>query len=352
MRIAGGLALVLLLVADARVCAGQERRWEIEVYGGAVVARAASDGKQTLPPAGEPIVTSSPLFPSREVPSWFFGDGTVLVNDVNQELLGTSAIAPLDPLFARAGGGSSGAVGARLRRAFSDRTTLEIGADFLGSTRVASSDLETTVEAARRSFAETFTELLRSGPFTSLAVDAVAGVTAAKRNEIAATLALNTDLGRLAGLIPYLTLGGGIITATGTQPTAELTGRYRFSILGQVPIDESDRVTVRFERPVAFTTILGAGVRRDVTEQWGLRFDARAFVGPDSTRIRVTADPSIARGAPGGFVESGTNPAIQFSNDPALGRRSSLDDAPLETVVFEGGIRSRVMVTFGLSRRF
>ena len=330
----------------------QDRRWEVEVYGGAVASRAASDGKQTLPPPGAAIVTSSPLFPSREVPSWFFGDGATLVNGVSEEFQAPSRIAPLDPLFARAGGGVTGAAGARVRRALSDRTTMEMGVDFLGSAPVAPADAAATVEAARASFAGTFTDLLRSGPFTAVSVDATAAVNGAKRRELAATVAFNGDLGTLGPLTPYVTFGGGILTGTGAEPSAQVTGRYRFSVLGQVPIDETDRVTVHFERPIAFTAVIGAGLRKNVTEQWGLRFDVRAFVGPDSTRIRVTADPAVAHGTPGGFVESFTNPSIQFSNDPSLGRRSSLNATPLDSVVFEGGIQARTLVTFAVSRRF
>ena len=344
--------LVLLLVADVGWCVAQERPWEIEVLGGAVVSRAASDGRQTLPPAGAPIVTSNPLFPSREVPSWFFGDGTTLVNSVNQEFQGAAEITPLDSVFARAGGDRTGAFGARLRRAMSDRTTMEIAVDFLGSARLTPSDLASTVEAARHSFGDTFTELLRTGPFTSVVVDASAEVTDTPRKEIAATLALNTDLGRLGPLTPYLTFGGGLVTGIGTEPTATLIGRYRTLVLGQVPIDETDRVTVRYERPIAFAAVLGGGFRKDVSERWALRIDARALIGPDTTRVRVTAEPSVTRGTPGGFVESFTNPAIQFSNDPSLGRRSSLNTAALDTVVFDGGIQSRIVVTVGIARRF
>jgi len=345
-------ALLLVVVCASSSTAAAQGRWEIEVYGGAVVSRAASDGKQTLPPAGAPIVTSSPLFPSRQVPSWFFGDGAALLNGVSEEFQGTSRIAPLDPLFARAAGGATGAAGARVRRALSDRTTMEVGVDFLGSAAVAPSDFAATVEAARRSFGETFSELLRSGPFTSLAVEATADVTGAKRREIAATVALNSDLGTLGPMTPYLTFGGGIVTGSGAEPAAQLAGRYRFAVLGQVPIDESDRVTVHFERPIALAFVIGGGLRKDVTDRWAVRFDVRALIGPDSTRVRVTADPAVARGTPGGFVESFTNPSIQFSNDPSLGRRSSLNDTPLDSIVFEGGIQARTMVTFGVSRRF
>jgi hypothetical protein len=354
IRSAGCFALVLLVDGCLSVAAAQERTWEIEFYGGAVAGRTASDGTRTLPPPGAAIVTSNPLFPSREAPSWFFGDGAILVNDVNEEFGGASRIATLDPLFASAKGGRTGAVGARLRRSLSPVTSLEFSVDFLGSAPLAPADLASAVESARGSFDETFTELLQSGPFSSLVVDAASGLTGeTSRRELAITAGFNSDLGSLGPLTPYLTFGGGIMTGTGTLPAAELSGHYRFSVLGQVPIDETDRVRIDFERPLTFTAVAGGGVRHDLSERWTFRVDARVFIGPDPTEIRVTADPVVERGSPSGFVESFTNPALQFSNDPATGRRSSLSAPMLDNVtVFSGGIRTRTIVTFAIGRRF
>lgn len=352
-RTAPCLAFTLLLTAGAFSAAAQERRWELEAYGGAVAARTATDGERTLPPAGAAIVTSNPLFPSREVPSWFFGDGAVLLNDVNEAFQGASRITALDPLFAGTGAGRTGVAGVRLRRSGGGRTSMEIAVEYLGGAAVAAPDLEATVASARRTFAETFTDLLRSGPFTSVGVDATAEVTAGERRELAATVSFNTDVGSAGPLTPYVTFGGGIVTGIGSLPSAQLSGRYRFSVLGQVPIDESDRVSIAFERPLTFAGVAGAGLRRDLSDRWGMRFDVRILIGPDTTRVRVTAQPAAQRGTPGGFVESFTSPSIQFSNDPATGRRSSLSAPALDAVtVFDGGIQARTVVTFGISRRF
>ena len=62
--------------------------------------RGGGQGTRTLPPAGPPIVTSSPIFPSRAVPSWFFGDGASLLNAVNAEFDLAAQVTPLDPAFA------------------------------------------------------------------------------------------------------------------------------------------------------------------------------------------------------------------------------------------------------------
>ncbi|HET7697065.1 MAG TPA: hypothetical protein VFK57_15240 [Vicinamibacterales bacterium] len=344
--------VLLAMVCAATGAWAQERRWEVEVYGGLVAAATASDGRQTLPRPGAAIATSTPLFPSREVPSWFFGDGAALLDAVNAAFEGPSRMVPLDPLFAAVKPGRTGAGGVRVRRSTSASASLELAVDFLGAAPVAPGDLAAIVDASRHSFASTFTELLRTGPFTGVVVDAAGEAESGTRREIAATAAFNTDLGALGSVIPYLTLGGGIVTGTGS-PSATLSGRYRFAVLDQVPIDESDRVTIAFERPLTFAGVVGGGVRRRISDRWGFRLDVRALLGPDATRVRVSTEPSSRRGSPAGFVESFTNPAIQFSNDPSLGRRSSLSAPPLERVtVFDGGFQSRTVVAFGVSRRF
>jgi hypothetical protein len=77
------------------------------------------------------------------------------------------------------------------------------------------------------------------------------------------------------------------------------------------------------------------------------------LVGPDTTRIRLDATPTVTRGTPAGFIESFTNPAIQFSNDPSIGRVSSLSGAPLQGVeVFKGGVIARTIIGVAIARRF
>ena len=339
------------------VCLGppahaQDRRWAVEAYGGLAAASGLSNGTPALPPAGGPLVTSTPIFPTREVPSWFFGDGAALLNGVAGEF-GTAAITPLDALFGRAGNARSAAGGVRLRRRLSPRLVAEVGADVLGRARLASPDLAAIAGAAGTSFDDAFTALLGSGPFSSVIVDATAAVVADGRRDVAATGAFAADLRPLGGVTPYVTFGGGVVFGTGALPSAELTGRYRFSILGVVPVDETDRATIRFEHPPGFAAVAGGGLRRDLSETWSLRFDVRALLGPDMRRITVSAAPSRVPGAPAGFVESFSSPAIQFSNDPSTGRSSSLSAPALEDVrVFSGGFRAVTLVTVGVSRRF
>ena len=93
----------------------------------------------------------------------------------------------------------------------------------------------------------------------------------------------------------------------------------------------------------------GGGVRRAVTDRWGLRIDARLLIGPATNVVAVEAAPSVTTGTPAGFIESFTYPNVQFSNNASTGRRSTLGPPPLDDeVVFKGGWQLRGRATVGL----
>src|SRR5580692_6158180 len=107
------LAMSGLAIAALNVPASAQTlpaRWEVEGYGG-FQNRVASTGAAVLPAAGAPITTSNPTFPSRQTPSWFFGDGSALLNGAIQDLGLASTITPLDGALASIGFGDRGAAG-------------------------------------------------------------------------------------------------------------------------------------------------------------------------------------------------------------------------------------------------
>ncbi len=350
IRCLGGVLFALLVALPA---AGQERTWEIEVFAGAVARTSASEGSRTLPPAGAPLVTSNPTFPSRETPSWLFGDGASLLNAVLGQFGSTAQVAPLDPAFAAATGGSTGVVGARLRRTLNPRWSAEISVDSTTSSAAASSAFTRAIDETRQSFASAFAALLDTGPFGAPVIDTSAISDRGRRRDMTATVALNARLATWGSLSPYATFGGGISAGSGNLPSANVRAAYHFSILGEVPISESNDVSLRVARSASFVIVLGGGLRKAVSDRWGLSVDARALLGPDRTRVFINATPSTVRGTPAGFVESFTNPGIQFSSDPATGRRSTLSGAPLQDFeVFSGGTSARFVLSVGVSRRF
>jgi hypothetical protein len=330
-------------------------RWEIEGYGGVALSGLAPFGSSALPAPGAALATSSVLFPTRQAPSWFFGDGATLLNDVNAEFDLAARIAPLDHALRSTGLGAVGAGGGvRLRRGLTPRVSLEVGIDFARAPGGASGDLLSAAEQARSSFESAFTALLASGPFTGVVVDATTARTRGSGREVSATAAVNLHFRKRGAFVPYATLGGGVTVGTGALPSVTLDGDYRFSVLSDVPIHEHDRLTMRYARAAGLAPVgvIGFGVRRDMSSRWGWRADARMLVGGHGTRLLLDATPAVSPGSPAGFVESFTNPNLQFSNDASTGRRSTLGGPLSGFVAFDEGVRTRVLVTVGVFRRF
>jgi hypothetical protein len=358
IRTFAALSMILFAAGAAaaqdRPAAAQESRWDVEGYGGFVAARTASEGTRTLPAAGAPLVTTNPIFPTREVPSWFFGDGARLLNDLNKEFERAGRIVPLDGGFVPLDSRRVAAAGVRVRRRLNDRLSAEISVDAFTRPEDSDSGLVDAVESSRASFRTAFTDLFATGPFSGVTVGATANAaTQTRRRETAATLALNARFPAWGSFVPYLTFGGGVLTGSGGLPSASLEGRYRFSILNEVVIDETDRVSVRYTRGASFVAVLGAGLQRGLSDRWGVRIDGRLLLGPDATRVAIDASPASVRTGPAGFIESFTNPAIQFSNDPSTGRRSTLSAPAVQGFeVFAGSFQTRTLLTVGVFRRF
>jgi hypothetical protein len=343
--------------ANGQVPATTGRRWEIEGLGGFSGATSSSSGTAALPPAGSPIPSLSPIFPSRRTASWFFGDGAAMLNDVNAEFGLPSRIAPLDDALASPGLDYSNAavLGIRARRVLTSRFSAEISFDMFPGSGGVSSEFLDAVAATRSSFEEAFRDLFTSGPFASVDVATLSDRSGGSLGEISLTGALNWHLGS-GSWVPYLTFGGGMVSGVGDLSSIVLEGRYAFVPVDApaVPFAETDRITIRVNRGTTFAALAGAGIRRDMSERWGFRIDGRVLISPQNSRLLIDAEPQVALHAPGDFLESLTNPNIQFSNDPATGRQSTLSGPPLDGfVAFEGtGIQTRVLVTVGVFVRF
>jgi len=347
-------ALAVLLAASIAEAQTRAPKWEIEGYGG-LATNAGSAGTSALPAPGAAILTSSVLFPSRQAPSWFFGDGAAMLNDVTAEFALPDQIAPLDTALRSSGlGGGHASYGVRVRRSLTPRWSAEVSVDIGNGARGISGGLTDALEAARDSFETTFAGLLATGPFTGITIDATNTTTLGSGGDLSVTGAVNVHFGRRGGLTPHATFGGGITSGWGELPSATLQGDYRFNVLGQAPFQETDRVTLRYERSAAAPIfVVGGGVRRDVSDRWGWRIDGRLLAGGGGTRLLIDATPSVAVGTPTGVIESLTNPNLQFSNSASTGRTSTLGGPPVSGfVAFDEGFRTRFSVTFGITRKF
>jgi opacity protein-like surface antigen len=345
--------LILIGIFLPGVASAQDRRWEVEGYAAALAWQPTSAGTRALPAAGPPIVTSTPTFPARATPSWLFGDGASLLNGVLDEFGVASRITPLDGMFAPIETHRTATFGMRVRRWLTPRTALEISLGRTAGHAIDTGRLAAAVDTSAAGFEAAFRNLFSTGPFAGVSVVTQQATVKDLYEETAVTAAFNRDIGRHAALQPYVTVGGGAVFPTHAVFSAQIHGRYAASILGDVPIDETDQVSVHATRSTTFAVLAGGGVRWDVSSQWALRFDARWLASPDSTRMTLDAQPSSLRGTPAGFIESFTNPAIQFSNDPSTGRRTSLSGDPIQGFeAFKGGLVARTILSVAISRRF
>jgi hypothetical protein len=332
---------------------GVTARWEVEGYGG-FQNRVVSTGSAILPAAGAPITTSNPTFPSRQTPSWFFGDGSALLNDALGDLGLTSRITPLDGLLGSLGFGDRGAAGGiRVRRSIGPRLSAELSVDVLAGSPVLTNAFRTGVESSRASFDTAFAGLFATGPFAGATVTSTAATANGSGQEVVAAGSIRVPWTPHLGVTPYLTFGVGLLSRRGGLPSATLVGNYQAIVASGVPINETDRVVVRYSQGASAVGVLGAGVRRPLSQRWGIDVDGRLLVGPQPVNVLLDASPTVTQGAPAGFIESFTYPSIQFSNNSSTGRSSSLGGPALQGfAAFSGGVQVHVLVTIGVYARF
>jgi len=346
------------LVASASPASAQavartvDRPWELEGAAG-VGAGSLTNGSTALPPPGAPIATSSPVFPSRQTSSWMFGDGAALLNSVNAAFGLSARVQPLDSALQALGLDSTGpALSFRVRRAVSDRFALELSVDLLSGSAHLSDTLVSATTTARDSTKAALTALLSTGPFANVSVNGSSSTANGTNREIATTGALVWRVRPGSTWSPYATMGAGVLAGVGDLPSVAMQVDYRASILGTVPIAESDRVTLHYDRQTALIGVFGGGLRHDASS-WGWRADARVLVGGHSPRLLLDASPAVTTGTPAGFIESFTNPAIQFSNNPSTGRQSTLSGPAIQSFeAVRAGRETRVIVSVGVFKRF
>lgn len=350
-------AVVVLVLQMASIASAQTApsKWEVGLVGGLSRFELPTGGTSALPPAGPPLTTSGPTNPSRQVPTWFLGDGANLINGVNAEFGVPARITPLDSALVSLGlGGTNAPVfGIRIRRVLTDRLSLEMSAEVLTGSREVSPELIAAAETSRASFEAAFVGLLSTGPFTNASVNASIATVGQSSRDLATTAAVRWTFSS-SGVAPYLTFGGGLVRKMGDLPGVTLSGHYAFQILGSVPIDETDTLRVRYDQGSAFVGVAGIGLRRGLTDRIGLVVDGRVLVGQQTLSLTLDSESTVASGSPAGFIESFTTPAVQFSNSAATGRASSLSGQPLNgfKAFSTSGLQVRYLITTGITLRF
>lgn len=349
------LLCAALLLPTAALAQGG--RWEVEFHGGGTFVGAPGGGTTSVPAPGGPFTTVTGST-SRAVPSWYFGDGTRLLNDFLTSFGVSNRIMSLDPvlntpLVERSTGAG---VGFRLGREITPRFGAEFNLDITSTPMRLTGQALAGVEASRASFVPAFVDgVLATGPFSRVTAASDVHVATGTSRQIAATGALNINLRTRGRVTPYATVGAGLIVNQGEPPAVDLDGSYAFDMLGLFPIAEHDSVQFRHVDDTTFVGVLGAGFKTRITPRSGIRVDARVHVGRDTARTLLNADPDRAPAGPATAraVASYLTPGIQFSNSDALGPTTlsgaSVDDFKSFSA---DGLFTQGLITVGYFWRF
>jgi hypothetical protein len=345
-------------------------RWEVEFHGGGGFERAASDGSGALPPAGPTFLTYLGTT-TRRASTWYFGDGALLLNQINTTFPPTvvsGRVTPLDPVLqsAAAARTSGASLGVRVGRAINRRLGVEFTLDAARGRAAFSDDALDGIEATRASFINALNErngLLASGlgiVFINPRLTSEATIDDERGRQVFTTGALTINLKQRGRVIPYATIGAGVVTNVGDLPRATIVGNYRFDSLGAAagyfPVNETDTVALSVvtahQHPLV--TVFGGGARILGSNRWGLRADVRAYISRNTLDVMVDATPQVVASSPLGAIASTFVPSIQFSNIFGFGVDSTLSGSRIDgfKTFSSSGTAVHVSVSAGYFVRF
>jgi hypothetical protein len=291
-------------------------------------------------------------------------------------------VAPLDDTLGAfiVGTPNTMAFGFRVARLLSSRLTAEVTLDYSPTGTRAKDSVSGALTETRTTFANAMRPQIDAGPNSFPGpLTTSSGVRPGTGGELLTIGALRFALTPTRRLTPFVTGGAGVASRSGELPTAGVNGTYSTSF--GFPecvcrLNETDDLQIRVSVPTrAFVGMVGVGLdyqptvtfwrgRAENSSRWGIRLDARVYLGSTESETFIDTRPSFVTGPPNqdvpdypssGVFVLGASPTTQFSNNPPVtGFDSSLSGPPLTNFrVFEGGgMRTRIAITTGLFMRF
>lgn len=332
---------------------GTARKWEIEGHVGGAFFTNPTSGNGQMPTGGAVYIFEPALPPSREVASWYFGDGTLLFNNTYR-IWRAEPIAALDPVLIHSGTRQERgySFGFRVARAITDRFVAEFSLDGSPASVRMTDEMRAGIEASSASFERAFA--------SAVAINAAASSATIRQEggaRLTASGAVNINLLTGHRVTPYATIGGGVVLTHGTLPGATLVGNYtRIDDLeetGITLVDDTDTVTIRYEETAAPIVLFGGGVRFELTPRSGIRGDVRISVGPINGAILIDSAASHAGAPYYSLTVSGAGSSVVYSS-PGHARQRSLSAPPLsgfETFTATGH-RTETAIAAGYFVRF
>lgn len=335
-------------------------RWTIGVYGGALAGSQSSSGTPIAEfPVGGTFTTASGHL-SRFHPSWRFGDGALLFNQVAarfSQIDGRpfATIAPLDDVLRSSGSRSGGRAAFGLRLARDLSPTLNVGLIVERNSGGLTADDQgmAAITAANASFEQAFRDLLGSAPVSPLFVEsAVVRADASKSHtRLLGTLEKIVAQGKRWSF--SVEAGGGLQFHGGKASEVRLNGRYQFSLFSVIPIIERDEVFIVFDEPsTAAVGLIGVAAAWEVSPVSSLRLGVRAHLAGNGATTSVRTVPDVSIGQPPGALPSLTTPGLQFSNQTSPPSSLSPSLASTLTTFTGSGLNRQILVTIGIVRRF
>jgi hypothetical protein len=364
IRLTGGLTLSAALIVPATAWGQQppppasDPAWSVTVHVGGMFGREPGGGDAFAGfPVGETLTTAAG-FPTRVNPSWFFGDGSQLFNEVQSQFAVLfdehfARIQPLDDLLRSANVRRRGrGVGLRIGRRLTPRVGIEFEVDRgMGSLRTARS-VDEAVEGARAGFEQAISGLLATVPASQLFVRATAERLDADAGRTAVGASMTFVLSRTNRLETYASAGAAWLLSGESASEVRLRGTYEFRIFGSLPVEETDAIAIRFtDRDRVVAGLVGGGVLFRLSRMHALRAEGRLVLSGSGMTTSVEANPSRDAAASGVALPSQTDPSIQFSSLTTV--PSSLGGGRRTLTTFTAsGVEVGVHVTAGIVFRF
>jgi hypothetical protein len=352
----------LIPVCAMALPATARAQWEVGCHAGAMFTRHATGGTAALPAGGAPFTTVTGA-PSLHVASWFFGEGAALLNDVSPAR-GNVTITALDQVLngASVQRRSSGGFACGISRPINRRYGLEFTIAHHPARLTFTDQVAAAIEASRATFVSVFSSPLPAGQGGNAPIataTATAAVDEPDGYQIVPTALFHVNVRTTGTIVPYATIGGGVVLNRGAAPSLTLTGNYRLTSppgapnAGTLAHDETDTLSVRYSLDRNLLVgVIGGGIRYSGADRWGIRLDVRAYLSRNTLRASVDTRASVPTLPAAAVRVVGTNPAIQFSASPTA--PPSLGGVAVENFgTFRGsGTQLQVSVLPGLFWRF
>lgn len=340
--------------AGQRQPAPRDRRnpdkWRLTFRAGESIPGAPSSGLSALPPVGLPQ-NFLPGLADRPVPSWYFGDGSTILNANLPP--GGHPITPLDGVLTSAAiARSAGPLfGFTISRAITPRFRLEFSADASRTAPAFTSSARQAIETSRAGFVDAFGSLFAVPFFQNPSVSSTATVADGSRVEWLLSGAIDVMLHATPRSEWHATVGVGLLSVGADGPTATLDGRDAFHVVSRA-FAEEDRVTISSLLDRRTFLLLGGGWSHTLTRRWGVSGDLRVALSGPGEVTQVSTSPTVTHFSPPDIPTIVTGPGaptLTFSNNGVSTLSTTL--APFTTFV-STGVQVRAELTAGLFLRF